>query len=299
MNEIKIQIRTRFAPSPTGKQHIGGFRTALYSYLYAKKQNGVFILRIEDTDQARSVKGSVESIYDGLKWLGIHPEEGPREGGEYGPYSQSERLDMYKKFVQELLDGKHAYYCFCAPERLTELKQAQSAAAKPPKYDQKCLKLTPDEIKEKLKAGEKYVVRQKMPSEPTLTTFDELRGKTLWQTKDLDDHVLLKSDGFPTYHLANVVDDHLMKITHVFRGEEWLPSFPKHVALHGAFGWKMPKFIHLPLILSKEGGKLSKRKGAVPLVDMQHQGFLPEAVVNFMAFLGWNPKTEQEIFSMD
>lgn len=290
-------IRTRFAPSPTGLQHIGGFRTALYAFLFARKNKGKFILRIEDTDQARLVEGSKESIYEGLHWLGIDPDEGPKQGGLYGPYEQSQRLDVYKKYVQELIEKNKAYYCFCSAERLASLRQQQQLEKKAPKYDGKCRVLSPEEIKKLLAAGTPKVVRQKMPVKGIIKGKDFLRGNISWQATDLDDHILLKSDGFPTYHLASVVDDHLMEITHVFRGEEWLPSFPKHIALYAALDWELPVFIHLPLLLAREGGKLSKRKGAKPLLTLREEGYLPEAIINFMVFLGWNPKNNQEFFS--
>jgi len=299
------EIRVRNAPSPTGLLHIGGIRTFLYNYVFARKNNGKYLLRIEDTDRTRFVEGSLENIVESLAQLGISTDEGPywdngvKYRGDFGPYVQSERLDIYKKYAQELLDKKSAYYCFCSSERLESLREQQMAAKQPPKYDKLCLKLSDEEIKTKLDAGESYVIRLNMPIDRIIEFNDVVHGAIKIPSKDVDDQVLLKSDGFPTYHLAVVVDDHLMKITHVIRGDEWIPSTPKHVMLYEAFGWPMPQFVHLPVILSKATGKkLSKREGDVAVRDFLEKGYLPEALINFVAFLGWNPKTEQEIFSL-
>lgn len=298
-NTQKPRVRTRFAPSPTGSLHIGGARTALFAYLWAKHNNGDFLLRVEDTDKVREVPGSGEEQREGLRWLGIQWDEGPEVGGEYGPYKQSERLDIYKQHAQMLLDAGHAYYCFCTPERLDQMRRDQQAQKLPPRYDRYCLSLTAEEISEKQANNEKYVVRLKMPTEGSVIVRDMVRGELTFQYKDIDDQVLMKSDGYPTYHLANVVDDHLMKITDVIRGEEWLPSTPKHIYLYEAFGWQAPTFTHLTVFLSKKGGKMSKRDGETALLAFRALGYLPEAIVNYSALLGWNPKTEEEFFSMD
>lgn len=297
-NTQKPRVRTRFAPSPTGSLHIGGARTALFAYLWAKHNNGDFLLRVEDTDKVREVPGSGEEQREGLRWLGIQWDEGPEVGGEYGPYKQSERLDIYKKHAQILLDSGHAYYCFCTPERLDQMRRDQQVQKQPPRYDRHCLTLTSEEVAEKLGNNEKHVIRLKMPTEGTVAVRDMVRGELTFQYKDIDDQVLMKSDGYPTYHLANVVDDHLMKITDVIRGEEWLPSTPKHVYLYEVFGWQAPTFTHLTVFLSKKGGKMSKRDGETALLAFRALGYLPEAVVNYSALLGWNPKTEEEFFSM-
>jgi len=299
------EIRVRNAPSPTGLLHIGGIRTFLYNYVFARKNNGKYLLRIEDTDRTRFVPGSLENIVESLFHLGISTDEGPywdngvKYRGDYGPYIQSERLDIYKKYAQELLDKKSAYYCFCSSERLEQLRADQMAAKQPPKYDKLCLKLSAEEIQAKLDAGSPHVIRLNMPTDRIIEFKDVVHGTIKIPSKDVDDQVLLKTDGFPTYHLAVVVDDYLMKITHVIRGDEWIPSTPKHIMLYEAFGWPLPQFVHLPVILSKvTGKKLSKREGDVAVKDFLDKGYLPEALINFVAFLGWNPKTEQEIFSL-
>ncbi len=284
------EIRTRFAPSPTGMLHIGGLRTALYEFLWARKNNGKFILRIEDTDAKRTVPGALENIIQTLEDFKLKPDE--------EPYFQSKRLDIYKKYAEELIEKKAAYYCFCSEQRLAELRQQQEADKHPPKYDKHCLKLTADEVREKLTASMPHVIRLNVPAGQVVEVNDVVHGKISFSSNEVDDQVLLKSDGFPTYHLANVVDDHLMEITHVIRGDEWLPSTPKHVLLYQAFGWELPVFVHLPLLLSKDRKKLSKRDGDVAVKDFLDQGYLPEALLNFVALLGWNPKTEEEIFSL-
>ncbi|MFA4830706.1 MAG: glutamate--tRNA ligase [Patescibacteria group bacterium] len=307
-------IKTRFAPSPTGLLHIGGLRTALFSYLIAKKNSGKFILRIEDTDQERFVEGGIENIIRSLKWAGIDVDEGVdiegkgergkgKEGvivqkGENGPYIQSERLDIYQKHIQKLLDGGHAYYCFCSKERLEELRKAQEVNKQPTLYDGHCRNLTAEELQKKLAEKQTYVVRMKMPKEGTVKFVDLIRCEVEFKNELIDDQVLLKSDGFPTYHLAHIVDDHLMGITHVIRGEEWLPSVPKHLKLYEMFGWELPQFAHIPLLVNEQKQKLSKRHGDVSVEDFINKGYLPEAMVNFIAFLGWNPGGDREIFSL-
>lgn len=294
-----MTIRTRFAPSPTGFLHIGGLRTALYAYLFAKKHNGVFLLRIEDTDQARSVPGAVESLIKMLIVMGLEYTEGPEKGGPHGPYIQSQRLDLYKKHIDLLLEKGSAYRCFCTKERLDEMRAAQAARKVAPMYDRTCAKLTPEEATKKIAAGTPFVIRQKIPYEKKVVFTDLVRGNMQFDPRTLDDQVLLKSDGFPTYHLANVVDDHDMEITHVIRGEEWLPSAPKHILLYEAFGWTPPQFAHLPLLLNPDKTKLSKRQGDVAVEDYLAKGYMKPALINFVALLGWNPGTEKEIFSMD
>ena len=319
-------IRVRFAPSPTGALHIGGVRTALYNYLAVKKHGGTFILRIEDTDQNRYVPGAEKYIVEALQWCGITPEEGPGFGGNYGPYRQSERKDIYAEYAQKLIDSGNAYYAFDTDEELQKIRAEYEADKKVFKYDHtvrnqlnNSLGMTEAEIKEKLASGIPYTVRLKVPTDETIHVHDLVRNHVQFQSNELDDKIMLKSDGMPTYHLANVTDDRLMKITHVIRGEEWLPSTAHHVLLYRAFGWEeeMPRFAHLPLILKPTGkGKLSKRDGAklgIPVfplswegetpqdsfVGFREFGFDPGAVINFLAFLGWNPGTEQEIFSLE
>ncbi len=295
---ISDTVRVRFAPSPTGYLHVGGLRTALFNYLFAKHNNGKFILRIEDTDQNRFVEGALENLVNTLKVMGLHYDEGIDAGGNYGPYVQSERKDLYHKYANELIAEGKAYFCFCSPERLEEVRQRQIAEKRPPMYDRHCRELTKDEIKEKLDQGLPHVIRMKIPLLGDVAFTDLIRGDVTFSCKILDDQVLVKSDGFPTYHLANVVDDHLMEITHIIRGEEWLPSTPKHVLLYKAFGWEAPKFAHLPLLLNPDRTKLSKRQGDVAVEDYLAKGYLPEAIINFVALLGWNPGSEKETFSL-
>jgi len=292
------QIRVRFAPSPTGYLHVGGLRTALYNYLFARKNGGVFVLRIEDTDRTRYVEGAVENLIDTLNWCGLKYDEGPQLGGNYGSYIQSERLEIYKKHIQILIELKKAYYCFCTPERITELRDSQQKVNQQTKYDKLCLHLTQNEIEEKLKNNLPHVVRLNIEIDKKVIVEDIIRGKVEFDSNLLDDQVLLKGDGYPTYHLANVIDDHLMKISHVIRGEEWIPSTPKHVLLYDAFSWEKPVFAHLPLLLNPDKSKLSKRQGDVAVEDYRSKGYLPESLVNFVALLGWNPGIEQEIFSL-
>ncbi len=292
--------RVRFAPSPTGYLHVGGLRTALYNYLFAKKNNGTFILRIEDTDRNRYVEGAVENLIKALKWAGLNFDEGPEVGGDYGPYMQSQRLDIYKKYADELISKGKAYYCFCTPERLKTLKEEQEKQKLPQtKYDKHCLHLSQDEVEKNLKAGIPKVVRLNVMQNHTIKFDDVIREHVEFESNNIDDQVLIKSDGYPTYHLANVVDDHLMKITHVIRGEEWLSSTPKHVLLYDAFGWERPVFAHLPLLLNPDRSKLSKRQGDVAVEDYRDKGFLKEALINFVALLGWNAGDDKEFYYMD
>ena len=293
------EVRTRFAPSPTGFMHIGNLRSALYEYLVAKSQNGKYILRIEDTDQKREVEGAVQVIYDTLKVCNIHIDEGPQEGGNYGPYTQSERVDIYKKYAKELIDKGEAYYCFCSEERLEKLREEADIRKVAFMYDGHCQKLSKEEIEEKLKNNEPYVIRQKMPKEGSTSYEDLVYGKITVENKLLEDQILLKSDGFPTYNFANVIDDHLMEISHVVRGNEYLSSTPKYLLLYNAFGWKSPEYIHLPHIIKEGGKKISKRDGDSTFMDLYNMGYLPEAIINYLALLGWSPADNQEIFSMD
>lgn len=294
-------VRTRFAPSPTGFLHVGGLRTCLYNYLYARKNNGTFILRIEDTDQKRYVEGAVESLLNTLKQVGLEYDEGPGKEGSFGPYIQSQRTNLYREHAQKLLDENKAYRCFCTAERLEQMREKQSAAKQAPMYDRACLNLSKEEIEKKLSAGEPYVIRQKIPHGRKLQFKDLVRGVVNFNTSVIDDQVLIKSDNFPTYHLANVVDDHLMEITHVIRGEEWLPSTPKHILLYEAFGWEPPQFAHIPLLLNKDKSKLSKRQGDVSVESYLEKNYIKEAIINFIALLGWHPGSgnEQEMFSLE
>lgn len=300
-------LKTRFAPSPTGYLHVGGLRTALYSYLFAKKNKGKFLLRIEDTDRERYVEDGVENILKSLYWAGIEPDEGVikdkndkiDEIGKNGPYVQSERLKIYKEHAEKLLDAGHAYHCFCTPERLTQLREDQTAKKMPTGYDGYCLNLNPEEAKQRAESGERHVVRLKMSKTGETIFTDMIRGEVRFKNELVDDQVLMKSDGYPTYHFAVVVDDHLMEITHIIRGEEWISSVPKHLQIYKYFGWEMPQMAHLPLLLNPDKSKLSKRQGDVAVEDYRQKGYLPEALVNFVAFLGWNPGTEKEMYSLD
>ena len=298
-------MKTRFAPSPTGFLHIGGFRTALFAYLHAKKNGGKFLLRIEDTDRERFVEGGLENILNSLYWAGIKPDEGVLieddkiiQKGENGPYIQSERLEIYSKHISMLLEKCGAYHCFCTKERLDELRMTQEKNKMPSGYDRHCFNLGQEEVEEKKKAGEKFVIRLKMPKDETIEIDDLVRGKVKFDTNLIDDQVLIKSDGFPTYHFAVVVDDHLMSITDVVRGEEWISSTPKHIALYKYFGWDIPNYAHLPLLVNEKKQKLSKRHGDVSVFDFKEKGYLPESLINFVAFLGWNPGGEREIFNL-
>lgn len=286
-------VRTRFAPSPTGYLHIGGLRTALYAYLFARKHNGKFILRIEDTDRTREVKGAVDIIISAMQKAGMDYDEGPIVGGEYGPYVQSERKEIYLKYAHELVKKGGAYYCFCSKERLEELHNGGAT-----KYDKHCLKLSQAEIDERIARGEPYVIRQNIPEHGTSTYHDEVFGDITVDFKDLEDNILIKTDGMPTYNFANVIDDHLMGITHCIRGVEYLMSTPKYNLLYDAFGWERPIYIHLQPIMRDSTHKLSKRDGDAGFEDFLAKGFLPHAIVNYIALLGWNPKNDQEKLSM-
>ena len=301
-----MTVRVRFAPSPTGFVHIGSLRTALYNYLFAKKNNGEYIIRVEDTDQTRLVEDAIEGMIRSMEWAGIMHDEGPFfeneqivQKGEYGPYIQSERLDIYNKYVDQLIESGHAYYCFCTKERLDKLREIQRAEGKTSRYDGHCRNIDTREAKKRVEAGEEHVVRLKLPENTDITFEDLVRGKVTFNTADLDDQVLIKTDGYHTYHFAVIVDDHLMKISHIIRGEEWLSSTPKHVFLYEAFGWEAPKYVHLPNILNSEKKKLSKRQGDVAVEDFNKKGYLPEALINYIALLGWSPDEEREIFSME
>ncbi len=303
------KLRVRFAPSPTGYLHVGSLRTALYNYLLARQSGGEFILRVEDTDQKRYVPGAVENLIKTLTLTGMDYDEGPfltdkksdnqiTEQGTVGPYLQSQRTSIYQKYAQELLHKGLAYYCFCDTQTLNHMRQEQEAKKEAPRYDGRCRDLSPKEVQVKIKSGKPYVIRLKVPAGETITFKDEIRGTISFNTADIDDQVLIKSDSFPTYHLANVIDDHLMGINLVIRGEEWLPSTPKHLLLYRYFNWQPPKFAHLPLILNPDKSKLSKRQGDVAVEDYLNKGYLPAALINFIAFLGWNPGDEREIFSL-
>ena len=318
------EVRVRFAPSPTGPLHIGGVRTALYNYLFAKKHNGTFLIRIEDTDQTRFVAGAQDYIMESLQWAGIMPTEGPQIGGDFGPYIQSERQAMYRPYADMLIENGNAYYAFDSSDELTTMRDNAKNAGMPNwQYNSitrssmvNSLTLSSEEVQKRLGAGEPYVIRMKMPRNQDVRFEDIIRGWVVVNTNNLDDKVLFKSDGMPTYHLANIVDDHLMNISHVIRGEEWLPSAPLHILLYEAFAWEAPKFAHLPLLLRPDGnGKLSKRDGdrlGFPVFPLnwttsegelysgyREAGYLPEAFINMLAFLGWNPGTPQEIFTLD
>lgn len=295
----------RFAPSPTGYLHIGGLRTALYNYLYARHTGGKFILRIEDTDRERYVEGAIENLIASLKWAGIDYDEGVfvEDGkivskGDNGPYIQSERLDIYKKYVDELIEKGYAYYCFCTKERLDDLREEQRIKGQVPKYDGLCRGVSLEDAKKRIAAGESYVVRLKLPHDENIAFHDMVRGDVVINSNEIDDQVLMKSDGFPTYHMAVVVDDHLMGVTHIVRGEEWLASTPKHVYLYKALGWEAPEFVHLPTVLNKNRKKLSKREGDVSVEDFRGRGYLPEGLINYLALVGWSPEDEKEIFSL-
>ena len=296
---MKKQVRVRFAPSPTGYLHVGGLRTALYNFLFAKHHGGKFILRIEDTDQTRKVEGAFENLIETLKWSGVEYDEGPDKDGGFGPYIQSQRLELYRQHAKTLVGFDKAYYCFCTSERLDEVRQKQLALKQTPSYDRHCRNLSFAEAEHRVVAGERYVIRMKVPLDGEITFEDVIRGKVTITHKMLDDQVLIKSDGFPTYHLAVVVDDHFMGITHIIRGEEWLSSVPKHILLYQYFGWEVPVLVHLPLLLNSDKSKLSKRQGDVAVEDYRAKGYLKEAIVNFIAFLGWNPGDEREIFFLE
>lgn len=301
-------VRVRFAPSPTGHMHLGSARTALYDYLIAKQTGGQFILRIEDTDRNRYVEGAEEELIDGLRWLGIDFDEGPGKEGPFGPYRQSERKEIYRKHAEQLVENGHAYYCFCTPERLTQVRQEQQKNKEIPHYDGLCRNLTFAEARKRVESGEKYVIRFKSPWEGKTTVHDEIRGDITVENRTIDDYIIVKSDGWALYHLAAMVDDHEMKITHVIRGSEWLPTFPLHALIVRAFGWEEPKWLHLSVFLKPSGkGKMSKREAAdlmkdgysIFVKDLKNLGYLPEAVNNWIALMGWSYDDHTELFELD
>jgi len=294
-----MTVVTWFAPSPTGYLHIWSLRTVLYNYLYAKQNGGKFLLRVEDTDRTRLVEGSVENMISVLTKVWLTPDEGPNNPGNVGPYYQSERLDIYKKYVDQLIKDDKAYYCFCSSQRLDELRAEQKELGLATKYDKHCRYLSESEIKEKLDSGCSYTVRLKVPEGKKIVFQDTVKGKIEVDTKDIDEQVLLKSDGFPTYHLANIVDDHLMGVTHVIRWDEWTPSAPKHVLLYESLGWTPPVFSHIPLLLATGGKKLSKRTGDVSVEIYLEKWYMVDALINYISLLGWNPKTTEEFFTME
>lgn len=301
-----MSVRVRYAPSPTGDLHLGSLRTVIFDYLVARQNGGQFIMRVEDTDQKRFVEGSLERQLDAMQWMGLLPDEGVTlenghvvEKGSYGPYTQSKRLDIYKKYADQLVSEGHAYRCFCTAERLEQMRAEQQANHQPPRYDRHCRTIPKEESAARAEK-EPFVIRHAIPDSQEITFTDIVRGELTFQSAELDDYVLMKSDGFPTYQLANVVDDHLMEITHVLRGEEWLPSLPKNILLYQAFAWTPPAFAHLPVILGADGRhKLSKRDGDVAVIEYREKGYLPEALFNVLAFLGWSPGTEQEFLTLD
>jgi glutamyl-tRNA synthetase len=302
---MENRVRVRFAPSPTGFLHIGGLRSALYNELFARNKSGDFILRIEDTDQSRFIEGAVENLCRSLKACQVVPNEGVWiddsgkiiERGEKGPYIQSKRKETHQAYAQQLIAAGHAYECFCTPERLEEMRKEQQLMKKPTIYDGKCRNLSRDEVSSRVANGETFVVRLKLPRDGKISFNDVIRGTIEFEWALIDDQVIIKSDGFPTYHLAAMCDDHDMEITHVIRGEEWLSSTPKHLFIYQCFGWKIPEFAHLPLLLNPDRSKLSKRQGDVAVEDYLQKGYLPEALINFVALLGWNPTSDREIYS--
>ncbi len=293
-----MKVRTRVAPSPTGDPHVGTAYMALFDLCFARQHGGEFILRIEDTDAARSTKESEQVIFDSLRWLGLDWDEGPDKGGPFGPYRQSERLDIYLEYADKLIEGGHAFHCFCQAERLNEMRAEQMKRGETARYDGRCLELEKDEVESKLAAGEPHVVRMKVPSSGSCIVKDKLRGNIEIDWSQVDMQVLLKTDGNPTYHLAVVVDDHLMEITHIIRGEEWINSAPKHILLFEYFGWDMPELIHMPLLRNPDKSKLSKRKNPTSIRYYERMGYLPEAVVNYLGLLGWSMPDGEEKFSL-
>ncbi len=291
--------RVRFAPSPTGLMHIGGYRTALFDWLYARKTGGTFILRIEDTDTLRTEEGTVEFLLEGMRWLGMDIDEGPEVGGPYGPYYQTSRRALYLQYANQLLESGHAYRCYCTPERLEEMRRDQQARKLPPRYDHRCRFLTAEERAAREAEGLRWTVRFAMPIEGETTVHDELRGDITFRNTDIDDAIILKSSGLPTYHLAHVIDDHLMEITHLIRAEEWISSAPLHMQIWRAFNWPIPLIYHAPDVLGKDKRKLSKRRGAPDWKELQTQGFLPEAVFNFLALIGWSYDDKTELFTRE
>lgn len=298
MENIK-EVRVRYAPSPTGLQHIGGVRTALFNYLYARSKGGKFILRLEDTDRTRYDEKYVQNLYDTMAWLGLDWDEGGDKGGEYGPYVQSERFALYKEYAQKLIENGEAYYCFCDAERLDRIRKIQQENKMAPGYDRNCRHLTPEEVKANLDAGKPFVIRLKVPLEGETKFHDHLLGDITWKNEDISpDPVLLKSDGFPTYHLANIVDDHLMHVSHVMRAQEWIPSTPLHVQMYRSFGWEHPEFCHLPMVNGSDGKKLSKRHGSTSLNEFRARGYLPQAIVNYVALLGCSYEEGKEFYTL-
>ncbi len=294
------EVRVRYAPSPTGMQHIGGVRTALFNYLYARSRGGKFILRLEDTDRTRYDEKYVKNLYDTMAWLGLEWDEGGDKGGKYGPYVQSQRFELYKKYADELVAKGEAYYCFCDAERLERIRKIQTENKMAPGYDRHCRLLTPDEVKENLAKGIPYVIRLKVPLEGETKFHDHLLGDIIWKNEDISpDPILLKSDGFPTYHLANIVDDHLMHISHVMRAQEWIPSTPLHVQMYRSFGWEHPEFCHLPMVNGADGKKLSKRHGSTSLNEFRARGYLPMAIVNYVALLGGSYEDGKDLYTLE
>src|SRR6266700_6910973 len=291
--------RLRYAPSPTGFQHIGGFRTALFSWLYARHCGGQFILRIEDTDVARTLEGSVDNLIEGLQWLGMDIDEGPLVGGPYGPYYQTQRKALYQQYAHQLIASGHAYRCYCTPARLEQMRKEQMAQKLPPRYDRRCRYLSNEERAANDAAGLTWVVRFAMPLDGETVVHDELHGDIIFKNSDIDDTVILKTDGLPTYHLAHIVDDHLMGVTHLLRAEEWISSAPRHIQIWNALGWLQPLFYHVPDVLGKDKKKLSKRHNAPSWKELEQRGFLPEAVFNFLALLGWSYDDKTEFFSRE
>lgn len=293
------KIVTRFAPSPTGYLHIWSLRTVLFNYLFTRKNNWKFLLRVEDTDRTRYVEGSIENMIDILTQVWLEPDEGPNNPWEVWPYLQSERLDIYQKYIKELIEKDMAYYCFCSSERLDELRQEQTELWLPTKYDKKCRFLTKEEVQAKLDAGEPYTVRLKVPENQVIEFVDQVRWKITINSKEVDEQVLMKTDWFPTYHFAVVIDDHLMGVTDIIRWDEWIPSTPKHIILYNAFGWEIPNYSHVPPLVWADRKKLSKRTGDVAVEKYLEKWYLTESLMNFLALLGWNPKTTEEFFSME
>lgn len=295
-----MSVRVRLAPSPTGPEpHVGNIRTAIFDWLLRQHEGGQFVVRVEDTDRNRYVPGAVEAMLEALHWLGLDPDEGPGIGGPFAPYVESERLPLYLAAVEQLLAGRHAYRCYCTPERLDEMRRAQQEAKQPPRYDRRCRFLSPEDRRAREEAGETWVVRFAVPLEGETRVHDLIRGEIIFTNASQDDFIILKTDGYPTYHLASSVDDHAMEISHVLRGEEWLPSFPKHVMVYEALGYELPQFAHLPLILGTDRKKLSKRQGDTAVSAFRRQGYLPEALFNFLGLLGWSLDDKTEIISRE
>lgn len=294
-----MKVRTRIAPSPTGVAHLGTAYTALRNWALARQNNGQFIIRVEDTDRERYVEGAIEVVLEALEWLGLDHDEGPEVGGPHAPYVQSERLEIYEKYAKQLVENNQAYYCFCTKERLDRVRKELQAKGKLPRYDKHCRNLESSDIQSKLDDGESFVIRLSVPESGTTVCNDLIRGKVEFENSGINDQVLLKSDGYPTYHLGVVVDDHLMEITHIIRGEEWLSSAPKHILLYQAFSWELPIFAHLPIIRNKDKSKMSKRKNDVSILSYRDKGYLPEAINNFLALMGWSHPEKKEVFSLD